>query len=110
MNCQELETAIRYGIPVVVLILKDNGFGFIKWKQKKMNFEDFGLDYGNPDFSLFAKSFGAAGFKIMEGDDLAEVLERAFALNKVAVIECPIDYSVNYETFSIELEKLTCIF
>jgi acetolactate synthase-1/2/3 large subunit len=110
MNCQELETAIRYGIPVVVLILKDNGFGFIKWKQKKMNFEDFGLDYGNPDFSLFAKSFGAAGFKIMKGDDLAEVLERAFALNKVAVIECPIDYSVNYETFSIELEKLTCIF
>jgi Thiamine pyrophosphate-requiring enzymes [acetolactate synthase, pyruvate dehydrogenase (cytochrome), glyoxylate carboligase, phosphonopyruvate decarboxylase] len=110
MNCQELETAIRYGIPVVVLILKDNGFGFIKWKQKKMNFEDFGLDYGNPDFSLFAKSFGAAGFKIMEGDDLAEVLERAFALNKVAVIECPIDYSVNYETFSIELGKLTCIF
>lgn len=110
MNCQELETAVRYGIPVVVLILNDNGFGFIKWKQKKMHFEDFGLDYGNPDFSLFAKSFGAAGFRIMENDDLAEVLEKAFALNKVAVIECPIDYSVNYETFSIELGKLTCKF
>lgn len=110
MNCQELETAVRYGIHVVVLILNDNGFGFIKWKQKKMNFEDFGLDYGNPDFSLFAKSFGAAGFKIMEEDDLEEVLERAFSLNKVVVIECPIDYSVNYETFSIELGKLTCIF
>jgi len=63
MNCQELETAVRYGIPVVVLILNDNGFGFIKWKQKKMHFEDFGLDYGNPDFSLFARSFGAAGFQ-----------------------------------------------
>ena len=110
MNCQELETAIRYGIPVVVLILNDNAFGFIKWEQKKMNFEDFGLDYGNPDFSLFAESFGAAGFKIREGDDLAEVLERAFSLNKVAVIECPIDYSVNYETFSIELRNLTCKF
>ena len=110
MNCQELETAVRYGIPVVVLILNDNGFGFIKWKQKKMHFEDFGLDYGNPDFSLFAESFGAAGFKIKEDDDLAEVLERAFALNRVTVIECPIDYSVNYETFSIELGKLTCKF
>ncbi len=110
INCQELETAIRYGIPVVVLILNDNAFGFIKWGQKKMNFEDFGLDYGNPDFSLFAESFGAAGFKIREGDDLAEVLERAFYLNKVTVIECPIDYSVNYETFSIELRNLTCKF
>jgi acetolactate synthase-1/2/3 large subunit len=110
MNCQELETAIRYNIPVVVLILNDNGFGFIKWKQKKMHFENFGLDYGNPDFSLFAKSFGAFGFRIKENDDLAEVLERAFALNKVAVIECPIDYSVNYETFSIELGNLVCKF
>ncbi len=110
MNCQELETAIRYGIPVVVLILNDNAFGFIKWKQKKKHFEDFGLDYGNPDFSLFAESFGAAGIKVREGDDLIEVLERAFALNKVVVIECPIDYSVNYETFSIELGNLICKF
>jgi len=110
MNCQELETAVRYGIPVVVLILNDNGFGFIKWKQKKLNFTDYGLDYGNPDFPSFARSFGAEGFKVREDDDLEEVLERAFALNKVAVIECPIDYSVNYETFSIELGKLTCKF
>lgn len=110
MNCQELETAIRYEIPIVILVLNDNGFGFIKWKQKKMHFEDFGLDYGNPDFSLFARSFGAVGLKIKDDDDLAEVLEKAFALKKVVVIECPIDYSVNYETFSIELGKLTCKF
>jgi acetolactate synthase-1/2/3 large subunit len=108
MNCQELETAIRYKIPVVVLVLNDNAFGFIKWKQQKMHFEDFALDYGNPDFASFAESFGAAGFRVEEGDDLAEVLEKAFALNKVAVIECPIDYSVNYETFSIELGNLVC--
>jgi acetolactate synthase-1/2/3 large subunit len=43
-----------------------------------MNFEDFGLDYGNPDFVLFAESFVAAGFKVREGDDLAEILERFF--------------------------------
>ncbi|HWR25049.1 MAG TPA: acetolactate synthase large subunit [Methanosarcina sp.] len=110
MNCQELETAIRYNIPVVVLILNDNGFGFIKWKQKKMHFEAFGLDYGNPDFSLFAESFGASGFRVKEEDELEEVLEKAFALNKVAVVECPIDYSVNYETFSIELGNLVCKF
>ncbi len=110
MNCQELETAIRYGIPLVVLILNDNAFGFIKWKQKKMHFEDFALDYGNPDFVLFAESFGATGMKVEEGDDLSEVLEKAFSLNKPVVIECTIDYSVNYETFSIELGNLVCKF
>ncbi len=110
MNCQELETAVRYNVPLVVLILNDNAFGFIKWKQKKMHFQDFGLDYGNPDFSHFAESFGASGFKVKEEDSLNEVLEKAFALNKVVVIECPIDYSVNYETFSIELGNLVCKF
>lgn len=110
MNCQELETAVRYRIPLVVLILNDNAFGFIKWKQKKMHFEDFALDYGNPDFVLFAETFGAAGLKVKETDDLTEVLEKAFSLNKVVVIECPIDYSVNYETFSVELGNLVCKF
>ena len=110
MNCQELETAVRYGISLVVLILNDNAFGFIKWKQKKMHFEDFALDYGNPDFALLAKSFGVTGMKVKENDDLKEVLEKAFSLNKLVVIECPIDYSVNYETFSIELGNLVCKF
>lgn len=108
MNCQELETAVRYKIPLVVIIINDNAFGFIKWKQKKMHFEDFALDYGNPDFPRFAESFGAAGMKVGKEDDLSEVLEKAFSLNKPVVIECPIDYSVNYETFSIELGNLVC--
>ena len=108
MNCQELETVIRYKVPLVVLILNDNAFGFIKWKQQKIHFKDFALDYGNPDFASFAESFGATGFKVREGNDLVAVLEKAFTLNKVVVIECPIDYSVNYETFSIELGQLLC--
>jgi len=108
MNGQELETALRYKIPVVVLILKDNAYGFIKWKQQKMHFEPFALDYGNPNFARFAESFGAAGFQVKEKDELAKVLNMAFALNKVAVVECPIDYSANYETFSVELGNLVC--
>lgn len=108
MNCQELETAIRCNIPLVVLILNDNAFGFIKLKQQKMHFKSFALDYGNPNFARFAESFGAPGFQVKEKDDLAEILEMAFALNKVTVIECPIDYSQNYETFSVELGNMVC--
>ena len=108
MNAQELETAVRLNVPVVVLILNDNAFGFIKWKQRNMGFPDFGLDYGNPDFARFAEAHGAAGITVRKGDDLAKVLRDAFGLRKAVVIECPVDYSVNYEAFSKEIEDFTC--
>jgi acetolactate synthase I/II/III large subunit len=108
MNAQELETAIRCNIPVVALILNDNAFGFVKWEQQAKGFTNFGVDYGNPDFPGFAESFGAAGFRVREGDDLSEVLREAFALRRPALVECPIDYSVNYATFSQELANLQC--
>ncbi len=108
MNAQELETAVRLNIPVVVLILNDNAFGFIKWKQEAMGFRSFGLDYTNPDFARFAESHGAVGMTVKKGDDLSVVLQKAFECRKVAVIECPIDYSFNYETFSKEIENLVC--
>jgi acetolactate synthase-1/2/3 large subunit len=108
MNAQELETAVRLNIPVVVLILNDNAFGFIKWKQENMGFQSFGLDYTNPDFARFAESHGAVGITVKKGDDLAVVLKKAFDLRKVVVVECPIDYTPNFETFSKEIEHLVC--
>ncbi|MDA8098637.1 MAG: acetolactate synthase large subunit [Nitrospiraceae bacterium] len=108
MNGQELETAVRLNTQIVILILNDNAFGFIKWKQENMGFRSFGLDYTNPDFARFAEAHGAAGITVKKGDDLTEVLQKAFALKKVAVIDCPIDYSVNYEVFSKEIEDLVC--
>lgn len=108
MNSQELETAIRYNVPVVVLVLNDNGYGFISWKQRSMGFRNFGVDYSNPDFARYAESFGAVGMRVKKDDDLSEVLRLAFSLKKTVVIECPIDYSPNYETFSREIERSVC--
>jgi acetolactate synthase-1/2/3 large subunit len=108
MNAQELETAVREKIPIVVLIVNDNAFGFIKWEQKSKGFGSFGLDYANPDFARFAESFGAVGMKVKKGDDLSAILRDAFSRNKPVVIECPVDYSVNYETFSQELGSIVC--
>lgn len=108
MNAQELETAVRLNIQVVVLILNDNAFGFIKWKQENMGFQSFGLDYTNPDFARFAESHGAVGITVKKGDDLAEALKKAFELRKVVVVECPIDYTPNFATFSKEIEDVVC--
>ena len=108
MNSRELETALRYNVPLVVLVLNDNAFGFIKWEQQAKGYPCYGLDYGNPDFVKYAESYGAVGIKVQDGDDLSELLRKAFAMKTVVLIECPIDYSVNYETFSQELANIVC--
>ncbi len=108
MNSREIETALRVKTPVVVLVLNDNAYGFIKWEQQAKGFPDFGLDYGNPDFVKYAESYGAVGMKVGKDDSLSDMLRKAFSLDTVAVIECPIDYSVNYETFSKELSNIVC--
>ncbi|MFX5521417.1 thiamine pyrophosphate-dependent enzyme, partial [Acinetobacter baumannii] len=54
MNSQELETARRLGLNLVVLILNDGAYGMIRWKQANMGFKDWGLTYGNPDFVKYA--------------------------------------------------------
>jgi acetolactate synthase-1/2/3 large subunit len=108
MNSREIETALRYRVPLVVLVLNDNAFGFIKWEQQAKGFQSFGLDYMNPDFVKYAESYGAVGIKVREGDSLSDILRKAFSLKTVVIIECPIDYSVNYETFSKELADIPC--
>lgn len=108
MNSQELETAVRYKIPIVILLLNDDGFGFIRWKQRGMGFRSFGVDYSNPDFERYAETYGATGMRFRRGDNLGELLERAFSQKNPVLIECPIDYSPNYETFSREIERSVC--
>ena len=108
MNSQEIETALRAKVPLVVLILNDFGYGFIKWKQQNMKFKNFGLDICNPNFVKYAESYGAKGLKVNKGEDLRDVLKKAFSLNTVVIVECPVDYSINYEVFSKELSNLVC--
>lgn len=111
MNSQELETAVRLKLHLVVLILNDNGFGFIKWKQQGEGYPDFALDYGNPDFVKYAESYGARGIKVESAGGFLPVLQQAFDSKEnkgPVVIECPIDYSENAETWGKELDMLVC--
>ncbi len=95
MNSQEIETAVRLGLHLVVLILRDDAYGMIKWKQANMGFERFGLDYGNPDFVKYADSYGAVGHRVTSADGLAGTLRTAHERPGVHVIEVPVDYSDN---------------
>lgn len=61
MNSQELETAVRMKMNLIVIILRDDGYGMIRWKQSQMGFQDFGLDYGNPDFACMPTAMALKG-------------------------------------------------
>jgi acetolactate synthase-1/2/3 large subunit len=93
MNSQELETAVRRKLNLVVLVVVDNAFGMIRWKQAVDGFTDFGMTFGNPDFALYAKAYGAQGHQVTAIGDLVPTLERAFQAGGVHLVAIPIDYS-----------------
>jgi acetolactate synthase-1/2/3 large subunit len=105
MNSQELETAVRLGLHIVVLILRDNAYGMIKWKQANMGFANFGLDYGNPDFVKYAESYGAKGYRVSDTSDLLSILKSCHAEPGVHVIEVPVDYADNDRILNHEIKE-----
>ncbi len=97
MNSQEIETALRERIPMVILIWVDDEYGLIKWKMDLELGENFDTAFSNPDFVAYAESFGAKGYKIEAADQLLPTLQQALADDTVSVIACPVDYSLNLE-------------
>ena len=105
MNSQELETAVRLKMNLVVLILRDNAYGMIKWKQAAMEFENYGLDYGNPDFVKYAESYGAHGHRVETAPQLLEQMERCHSKSGVHVIDAPVDYSDNDRILNHDIKE-----
>ena len=107
MNCQELETAMRIGTAIIVLIWHDKQYGLIKWKQEMQFGRSSHIEFNNPDFVQFAESFGAKAYRIERTEDLLPTLKQAIKDNTVVVIDCPVDYSENLK-LTDKLGKLVC--
>ena len=103
MNSQELETAVRLKLNLVVLILQDNAYGMIRWKQAADGYPDFGMTFGNPDFVTYAKSYGVRGSRVEGADALVPALEAAFASGGVHLVTLPVDYTENIRVLVEEL-------
>ncbi|GAA4385271.1 acetolactate synthase large subunit [Tsukamurella soli] len=103
MNSQELETAVRLRLNMVVLVLQDNAYGMIRWKQAVDELPDFGLTFGNPDFVKYAEAYGAKGSEVRATEDLVPVLNAAFEGGGVHLVVVPIDYSANVRVLVEEL-------
>jgi acetolactate synthase-1/2/3 large subunit len=109
MNSQELETAVRLGLDMTVIILNDSSYGMIKWKQEGMGFDNFGLDYKNPDFVKYAESYGAIGHRPTSDEDLEKILSKTLNTKGVHVIDLAVDYSLNHSILNVLLKEKSCI-
>jgi len=105
MNSQDLETAVRLGLDLVILILNDSAYGMIRWKQAEMGLKDYGLQFNNPDFVQYAESYGATGHRIAATGELGPTLEAAFTAGGVHLIDLPVDYSQNGPVFFHEIPE-----
>ncbi|MCY1405180.1 Acetolactate synthase [compost metagenome] len=88
-----------------MVILRDDGYGMIRWKQANMGFTDFGLDYGNPDFVLYAQAYGAQGHRVESADGFLPLLQQCLGTPGVHVIDCPVDYSENDHILNTEIRE-----
>ena len=107
MNSAEMETAVRLKLNLIVLILRDNSYGMIKWKQSNMGFPNWGLDFGNPDFVKYAESYGAHGHRVASAEGLAPLLEQCYQAGGVHLVEAPVDYSENDRILNHEIKELS---
>lgn len=105
MNSQELETAVRLGLNLVVLIIEDHAYGMIRWKQAVDKFPDFGMTFGNPDFVSYAESYGASGSRVETCEEFESVLQSAFDRGGVHVVVVPVDYSENTRVLIDQLQS-----
>jgi acetolactate synthase-1/2/3 large subunit len=109
MNSQELETAIRLDLNLVITVLNDNSYGMIRWKQTSSGFADWGLEFNNPDFVKYAESYGATGHRVTSAEDIIATYEKAFSAGGVHLVELPVDYSENQRVLIDELAAKVCL-
>ena len=109
MNNQEIETAVRLGLDLVVLIFNDSKYGLIEWHQERHFGRSTKIEFNNPDFVQFAESFGAKGYRVEATEDLLPTLKTALSDGGVSIIDCPVDYRENMK-LTAKLKSLTSPF
>jgi pyruvate dehydrogenase (quinone)/pyruvate oxidase len=88
----EMATAVKYDLPIKVVIIKNNTLGQIKWEQMVfLGNPEYAVALHPIDFVKFAEACGAVGFRCEKPNEVRPALEMAFASKKPAVVEAVVD-------------------
>jgi len=106
MNVQEIETATRLHLPIIIVVWCDGGYGLISLKEIDEYGKDAFTRFGNPDFVKLAESFGAVGYRVRSSQEFSEILEQAKkSKDKPVIIAVDVDYSRNKLLLHDDFEK-----
>ena len=93
MNCNEFATAVKYNIPIKVIVMNNNALGMVRQWQSlfyEARYSQTTLDRAT-DFVKLAEAFGGVGFRVENREELENVLNEALAIDKPAIIDYMID-------------------
>jgi len=107
MNFQEVETAVRLGIDLIVVVFNDQALGMIAMKQMAEGYDKYGVGFKNPDFVKFAESFGATGHRLDDPSKFRSILDQAAASGGVHIIDAPVDPQQNMALMK-EMRSVNC--
>jgi acetolactate synthase-1/2/3 large subunit len=91
MNAAEIETATRLGLGFTIVVFTDDDYGLISEKQLEHTGERFGTGLTNPDFQLFAESFGIDGYRPETWADVESTLREVVPAEEMALVEIPLE-------------------
>jgi acetolactate synthase-1/2/3 large subunit len=97
MNSQELETAKRLRVNFTTVIFNDNDYGLISWKQRMSKGRSVFTRISNPDFKVYAESFGINAFRPKTVTELKEQLNEAITSDELSLVEVRVNTNVNIE-------------
>jgi pyruvate dehydrogenase (quinone)/pyruvate oxidase len=104
----EFLTAVKYNLPIVVVIIKNNVLGQIKWEQIVfLGNPQYGVELHNPDFAKYAEACGGVGFTVENPEDIRPALERALLSGKPSIVEVIVDPNEPPMPSKVTLEQVS---
>jgi pyruvate oxidase len=91
MTMADFLTAVKYKLPIVVIILNNHKIAMIKFEQEVMGNIEYGTDLHNPNFAQYAETCGGVGFRVEDPSELLPALQKAVMLDKPCIIDVTVD-------------------
>jgi pyruvate oxidase len=91
MMMADFVTAVKYELPMVVVVLNNHKIAMIKFEQEVMGNAEFGTNLHNPNFAKYAEACGGVGYRVERPEDLLPSLQRAVQQNKPCIVDVIVD-------------------
>jgi pyruvate oxidase len=91
MVMQDFVTAVKYKLPIIVVVLNNSSIGMIKYEQQQQGHLEYETDLADMDFAKFAEACGGEGYRVTNREELKAALDKVKNPNKPVIIDAVIE-------------------